>query len=78
MRVKQKLTKLFDYTTGFKKEDDEQVAFTLPHDAFAKGLQLVLMFPDLSGYPNSHQCMCYSENDNIPPDVEDIMSEATK
>ncbi|ORY89473.1 hypothetical protein BCR35DRAFT_300675, partial [Leucosporidium creatinivorum] len=64
-----------ELVTGFKKEGDEQVCFTLPHDAFKKGLRLVVMFPDLAGYPNSHQCICYSENEDIPPDVEDIMGE---
>lgn len=77
--LKEKLTWMLLYhTTGFKKEGDEQVCFTLPHDAFKRGLRLVIMFPDLGGYPNSHQCICYSENEDIPPDVEDIMGEVAR
>ena len=61
--------------TDFVKEGDETVRFSLQDASFKKGLRLVVMFPDLAGYPKSHQCICYSENDSIPQDVQDVMEE---
>lgn len=62
-------------TTDFQKEGDEIVRFSLQHASFKKGLRLVLMFPDLAGYPVSHQCICYSENDSVPQELQNVMEE---
>ena len=59
------------------RRDDEQVTFSLVHPAFPSGLKLVLDTPDLGGYPNSHQVMCYSAID-IGPDVQAVLAEVSE
>ena len=41
-------------------------------------LKISLMFPELSGYPASHEVMCFSENESLTPQVELVMEEIAK
>ncbi|SCV71838.1 BQ2448_4532 [Microbotryum intermedium] len=61
-----------DAITNFRKDEDV-VQFTLAH-AGTK-LRFVIMFPELGGYPRSHQCVCYTENEVVEPEIEQVMSE---
>lgn len=36
------------------------------------------MFPELAGYPSTHQCVCYSENDSVSPEMLAIMAEVAE
>ncbi|GAA5950707.1 hypothetical protein JCM21900_000486 [Sporobolomyces salmonicolor] len=61
---------------GLKRDEgDDMIRFSLVHPDYPHGLKLSLMFPELGGYPNSHDSMCFSENENISPQVEAIMAE---
>lgn len=59
------------------RRDDEQLTFTLVHPAFENGLKVILDTPDLGGYPNSHQVMCYTASE-IGPDVQSILEEVAE
>ncbi|SGY22977.1 BQ5605_C019g08878 [Microbotryum silenes-dioicae] len=61
-----------DAIRNFRKDED-MVQFTLAHAA--NKLRFVIMFPELGGYPRSHQCVCYSENEAIEGEIEQVMSE---
>ncbi|KAK4700785.1 ubiquitin-conjugating enzyme E2 Q, partial [Phenoliferia sp. Uapishka_3] len=56
------------------RRDDEQITFNLVHPAFPTGLKLVLDTPDLGGYPDSHQVMCYAACE-IGSDVQAVLAE---
>ena len=59
----------------FKREDEETITFTLVHSAFPKkGLKLVLMLPEVAGYPIKHQTVCYTQSE-ITPEIEAVMAE---
>lgn len=36
------------------------------------------MFPEMSGYPTSHEVMCFSENETLTPEVEGVLSEVAQ
>lgn len=63
--------------TDFSKQSDETVQFSLVHPAFKRGLKLVIMTPEMAGYPISHQNICYSESE-IGPDVQGVMAEISQ
>lgn len=55
------------------------IRFSLAHPTYRnKGLKLALMFPELGGYPNGHEVMCFSENETISPEIEEVMGEVTR
>ncbi|GAA6028379.1 hypothetical protein JCM8097_007003 [Rhodosporidiobolus ruineniae] len=58
-----------------RDEGDEMIRFSLKHKDYPRGLKLCLMFPELAGYPASHEVMCFSENEDIGPEVEEVMGE---
>lgn len=59
----------------FKREDEETIHFTLVHSGFPKrGLRLVLMLPEVAGYPLKHQVVCYTQSE-IGPEIEAVMAE---
>ncbi|BGP16562.1 hypothetical protein JCM10213_000526 [Rhodosporidiobolus nylandii] len=65
-----------DVVKNFKRDEGEDsVRFSLKHPDYPRGLKLVLMFPELAGYPASHEVMCFSENEDIGSVVEEVMSE---
>lgn len=61
----------------FQKQGDETVQFSLVHPAYRKGLKLVIMFPELAGYPYSHDVLCFSESE-IGQDVEGVLGEVPR
>ncbi|GAA5904071.1 hypothetical protein JCM6882_003817 [Rhodosporidiobolus microsporus] len=62
--------------TKFKRDEGEDtVRFSLKHPDFPRGLKIVLMYPELGGYPTSHDVMCFSENEDLGPHVEEVMGE---
>lgn len=64
---------------GFKRDEgDEMVRFSLRHPKFARGLKLSLMFPELGGYPNTHEVMCFTENEDVPHEVEVALGEVAQ
>ncbi|GAA5881505.1 hypothetical protein JCM1840_007127 [Sporobolomyces johnsonii] len=68
-----------DVVKGLKRDEgDDMIRFSLVHPDYPRGLKLSLMFPELGGYPNSHESMCFSENENISPQVEAIMAEVAQ
>ncbi|BGP08426.1 hypothetical protein JCM10049v2_004273 [Rhodotorula toruloides] len=65
-----------ELVTGFKRDDgDDMVRFSLKHPKFPRGLKLSLMFPELGGYPKTHEVMCFTENEDVPPEVEVALGE---
>lgn len=59
----------------FKREDEETIHFTLVHPGFPKrGLRLVIMLPEVAGYPIKHQVVCYTQSE-IGPEIEAVMAE---
>ncbi|KAM0753059.1 hypothetical protein T439DRAFT_323673 [Meredithblackwellia eburnea MCA 4105] len=62
-----------EQVTNLRRED-EQITLSLVHPAFTNGLKLVIVIPDLQGYPKSHQALCYSESE-IGSDIESILQE---
>ncbi|GAA5835600.1 hypothetical protein JCM3766R1_006458 [Sporobolomyces carnicolor] len=62
---------------GFKRDEgDDTVRFSMNLEAYK--LKISLMFPELSGYPASHEVMCFSENESLAPQVELVMEEIAK
>ncbi|GAA6000083.1 hypothetical protein JCM10207_006044 [Rhodosporidiobolus poonsookiae] len=61
-----------------RDEGDDMVRFTLKHANFPRGLKLALMFPELGGYPQTHEVMCFSENEDIGPEIEEVMGEVAQ
>jgi ubiquitin-conjugating enzyme E2 Q len=58
----------------FKRDEGEDtVRFTVKLPTFQ--LKISLMFPELSGYPSTHEVMCFSENESLPSEVEAVMEE---
>lgn len=54
------------------------MTFQLWHPAsFARGLRLVLMVPEVAGYPVSHQLVCYTESE-ITPEIEGVLAEISE
>ncbi|BGP24987.1 hypothetical protein JCM10295v2_003907 [Rhodotorula toruloides] len=68
-----------ELVTGFMRDDgDDMVRFSLKHPEFPRGLKLSLMFPELSGYPNTHEVMCFTENEDVPHEVEVALGEVAQ
>ncbi|GAA5872831.1 hypothetical protein JCM8547_005715 [Rhodosporidiobolus lusitaniae] len=69
--------KVHDVVKDFKRDEgDETVRFSLAHADYPnRGLRLSLMFPELGGYPQSHEVMCFSENETLTLEVEEAMGE---
>ncbi|GAA5820502.1 hypothetical protein JCM11251_003020 [Rhodosporidiobolus azoricus] len=62
--------------SNYKRDEGEDtIRFSLKHPDFPRGLKLVLMFPELGGYPNTHEVMCFSENEDLGPHVEEVIGE---
>ncbi|GAA6008198.1 hypothetical protein JCM11491_001926 [Sporobolomyces phaffii] len=62
---------------NFKRDEGEDtVRFSIKLPTFR--LKISLMFPEMSGYPSSHEVMCFSENENLAPEVEAVMSEVAQ
>ncbi|GAA5975703.1 hypothetical protein JCM11641_005842 [Rhodosporidiobolus odoratus] len=65
-----------DLVKNFKRDEgDDMIRFSLKHKSFPRGLRIALMFPELSGYPSGHEVLCFSENEDIGPEVEEVMEE---
>jgi hypothetical protein len=52
----------------FKRQGDDSVAFHLKHPSHPRGVDIVLMTPELGGYPRTHQTSCYA----LDPPTSDI------
>ncbi|GAA5925491.1 uncharacterized protein JCM15063_005038 [Sporobolomyces koalae] len=62
---------------GLQRDDAEDVVrFTLRLSS--GNLKISLMFPELSGYPSSHDVMCFSENESLEPRIESVLSEVSR
>ncbi|GAA5978067.1 hypothetical protein JCM5350_007386 [Sporobolomyces pararoseus] len=59
---------------NFKRDEGEDtVRFSLKLPTYK--LKISLMFPEMSGYPSSHEVMCFSENESLPDEVGPVMEE---
>ncbi|GJN90810.1 hypothetical protein Rhopal_003824-T1 [Rhodotorula paludigena] len=68
-----------DIVKNFKRDDgDEMIRFSLKHPKFPRGLKISLMFPELGGYPNGHEVMCFTEHEDVPEDVETVLPEVAQ
>lgn len=66
-------------SSDFKRDDgDEMIRFSLKHPKFPRGLKISLMFPELGGYPNGHEVMCFTEHEDLPEDVETVLPEVAQ
>lgn len=57
------------------RAEDESVLFNIIYPDLPKGeLGLIIMTPELGGYPNTHQSMCYAQ-DTVSAETEQIIGE---
>ena len=54
------------------------IQLVLKHPDFARGLKISLYFPELSGYPKSHETMCFSGDEDVPDSVQAAISEVAQ
>lgn len=61
-----------------RDEGDDMIQLVLKHPDFARGLKISLYFPELSGYPKSHETMCFSGDEEVPDSVQAAISEVAQ
>ncbi|GAA6060017.1 hypothetical protein JCM10212_001175 [Sporobolomyces blumeae] len=62
-----------------RDEGEDTIRFLLHLPAPSQTvLRLCLMFPELSGYPSSHEVMCFAENEQLDANVELVLSEVAQ
>ncbi|GAA5983163.1 hypothetical protein JCM10908_000179 [Rhodotorula pacifica] len=65
--------------SGLKRDEgDDMVQLVLKHPDFPRGLKLSLYFPELSGYPKSHEAMGFAGDEDVPESVQAAISEVAQ
>ncbi|BGP40452.1 hypothetical protein JCM10450v2_004434 [Rhodotorula kratochvilovae] len=64
---------------NFKRDEgDDAVRFALEHPKFPRGLRISLLFPELGGYPNSHEVVAFTEHEEVPDEVSAALHEVSQ
>ncbi|BGP55681.1 hypothetical protein JCM8202v2_003288 [Rhodotorula sphaerocarpa] len=57
---------------------DDLVQITLRHQAFPRGLNISLYFPELSGYPRTHEVLCFAGEEEVFEEVQAAVEEIAR
>lgn len=57
---------------------DDLVQITLRHHAFPRGLNISLYFPELSGYPRTHEVLCFAGEEELSEEVQAAVEEIAR